>query len=95
MEDRSNVRNYAKQDEQNCYQLVLLLLVAAAVDFFSFVLLLLLLLFVLFLFLLFFYFILLFCCRCVFTPVPADVTITRGATVEAKRRRHKFSLRRL
>ena len=38
---------------------------------------------------------LLFCCRYVFTPVPADVTITRGATVEAKRRRHKFSLRRL
>ena len=38
---------------------------------------------------------LLFCCRCVFTPVPADVTITRGATVKAKRRRHKFSLWRL
>ena len=25
---------------------------------------------------------LLFCCRYVFTPVPADVTITRGATVK-------------
>ena len=36
VEDRSNVRNYAKQGEQNCYQLVLLLLVAAAVvDFCS------------------------------------------------------------
>ena len=28
---------------------------------------------------------LLFCCRCVFTPVPADVTITRGATVWRRR----------
>lgn len=29
--------------------------------------------------------VLLFCCRCVFTPVPADVTITRGATVWRRR----------